>query len=135
MRISRKYLYRPGYPGEEKFGNRRSETHWCNFRRETLCGKRECWRGCKTKSVFKVYEPAQTKCCKDLLLIEILQTWTFACEAARNSGPDTLGKEKFVIEANTLVRFSQQDLVRKRDVAVVTKHGHGQCAGFDGSLW
>ena len=46
----------------------------------------------------KIMEPAQIKYYKDLLLIEILQTWTYDCEAARNIGPDTPEKKNSVIE-------------------------------------
>jgi len=60
-----------------------------------------------------VAEPAQAIGYEDLLLMKVLGMWTFDCEAARNSGPDTLG-EKFVIEAKHLLgQFSQQDLVRE----------------------
>ena len=43
----------------------------------------------KQNPSLKSMEPAQIINYIDLLLIEILQTWTYDCEVARNSDPDT----------------------------------------------
>jgi len=63
-----------------------------------LCGKRECWRGCKTKSVFKVYGACTNHKLQRPVAFEKLRRWTYASEAARNIGPDTPEKKNSVIE-------------------------------------
>jgi len=45
-----------------------------------LCGKRDVAVVAKIR-VEKVWEPAQVKDSKDLLLMKVFGMWTFACEA------------------------------------------------------
>jgi len=59
-----------------------------------LCGKRDVAVVAKIRTE-EVVEPAQAKECGDLLLMKVLRMWTFACEAARNSDPDTSGKIRY----------------------------------------
>jgi len=54
-----------------------------------LCGKRECWRGCKTKSVNKVHGACTNQELQRPVAFEEFRRWTFAGEAATNRGLDS----------------------------------------------